>query len=185
MHDSMIFATGVVHESSKNCHLHAFQAELLDRIESARDGPDRRSRLGVVVGDHHCLIDLREASEIVSLMPITRVPLTRDWYLGLANVNGNLIGVTDLARFCGGEQQVRGKDSRVIIVSTVALAACGFLVSRVLGLKHTQEMALQENADGAAMLTAGRRYLDRSRQEWIELSLAAIANDACFLQVGL
>ncbi|MFZ1180165.1 MAG: chemotaxis protein CheW [Herbaspirillum sp.] len=176
----------MAHEQSKNGHLHAFQAELLDHIESAQAGPDRHnSRLGVVVGGHRCLIDLREASGIIDLIPINRVPLTRDWYLGLANVDGNLIGVIDLARFCGGEQQVRGKDSRVIVTSSVVPVACGFLVSRVLGLRHTQEMVLQENADGAAMLIAARRYLDRSRQEWAELSLAAIVDDTRFLQVGL
>lgn len=182
----MTASTGVVHEQSKSSHLHEFQAELLDRMVSARDGPDRRnSRLGVIIGDHHCLIDLREASGIVNLMPITRVPLTRDWYLGLTNVNGSLIGVIDLARFYGGEQQVCDKDSCVIIASSVVPVACGFLVSRVLGVRHTQEMALQENVDGAALLTAGRCYLDRSRQEWIELNLAAIVDDARFLQVGL
>jgi twitching motility protein PilI len=177
----------VTHEQAKNGHLHAFQAELLDRIESAQAGPDKHnSRLGVVVGGHHCLIDLREVSGIIDLMPIiNRVPLTRDWYLGLANVDGNLIGVVDLARFCGGEQQVRDKDSRVIVTSSVVPVACGFLVSRVLGLRHTQEMALQENAGGVAMRIAARPYLDHSRQEWAELSLTAIVDDTRFLQVGL
>ena len=172
----------------KSSRLREFQARLLDRIEAARDGIGMRdSRLGVVVGDRHYLLDLREASEIVNPMPVTKVPLTKDWYLGLANVRGNLIGVVDLDRFLGGELQASGKESRVIVVSGALSGTSGFLVSRVLGLRHLQEMSLLEDDGGgdASEIIKGKRYLDRNRQEWLEISLAAVIGEARFLQVGL
>ncbi len=172
----------------KSSRLREFQARLLDRIGEARDGIGMRdSRLGVVVGERHYLLDLREASEIVNPMPVTKVPLTKDWYLGLANVRGNLIGVVDLDRFFGGELQARSKDNRVIVVSAALSGTAGFVVSRVLGLRHLQEMSPQEDEDGGDVseIIKGKRYLDRSRQEWVEISLAAVINDARFLQVGL
>ena len=179
-------ATTLPPEQWKSSRLREFQARLLERMEAARDGSGMRdSRLGVVVGDRHCLLDLREASEITNLMQVTKVPLTKDWYLGLANVRGNLIGVVDLERFLGGEQQARGKESRVIVVSSALSGTSGFMVSRVLGLRHIQEMTLLQDMDDASEISTGKRYLDQNRQEWIEISLAAIIGDVRFLQVGL
>ncbi|EJL91808.1 chemotaxis signal transduction protein [Herbaspirillum sp. CF444] len=178
--------TNLPPEQWKSSRLRDFQARLLERMEAARDGSGMRDgRLGVVVGDRHCLLDLREASEIANFMPVTKVPLTKDWYLGLANVRGNLIGVVDLERYLGGEQQAWGKESRVIVVSTVLSGTSGFMVSRVLGLRHIQEMTLLHGMDDASEISTGKRYLDRNQQEWIEISLAAIIGDARFLQVGL
>lgn len=180
-------------EQWKNGRLHEFQARLLERMEAARDGTGMRdSRLGVVVGHRHCLLDLREASEIANVMPITKVPLTKDWYLGLANVRGNLIGVIDLPRFFGGEPQLRSKECRVIVVSAALFGTCGFMVSRVLGLRHIQEMtALVDGAQtspdligSVPALSVGKRYLDHEQQEWMEIRLAAIVGDSRFLQVG-
>src|SRR5450830_246251 len=175
-------------DAGKSSRLHEFQALLLDRMEAARGGASMRdSRLGVVVGELHCLLDLREASEIANLMPITKVPMTKDWYLGLANVRGNLVGVVDLVRFFGGQAQVPDKESRVIVVAAGLSGTSGFMVSRVLGLRHIEEMTALAPADdtGAGELGAGKRYLDRDGQEWCEISLAAIVGDARFLQVGL
>ena len=161
--------------------LHEFQARLLERMEAARDGSGMRdSRLGVMIGDRCCLLDLREAGEIVSLVAITKVPLSRDWYLGLANVRGNLIGVVDLDRFLGGPSQTIGKESRVLVVSAALSGNTGFLLSRVLGLRHIQEMAEQPSGD------CGRKcYLDGDLNEWVEISLAEIVDDPRFLQVGI
>jgi len=163
--------------------LHEFQARLLERMEAARDGSGMRdSRLGVMVGDRRCLLDLREAGEIVSMVAVTKVPLSRDWYLGLANVRGNLIGVVDLDRFWGGPLQTFGKESRVLVVSAALSGNTGFLLSRVLGLRHIQEMTEQQGSetDGGC-----KRYLDGDLNEWVEISLAEVVNDPRFLQVGI
>lgn len=175
-----------VAEQSKRGWLHEFQALLLERMEAARGGSGMRdSRLGVLVGERHCLLDLREASEIASLMPITKVPLTKDWYLGLANVRGNLVGVVDLARFLGDHAQRHGKENRVIVVAAGLSGTSGFMVSRVLGLRYIEEMRPQTNDASAADLGAGKCYLDHDHREWREISLAAIIGNARFLQVGL
>jgi twitching motility protein PilI len=161
--------------------LHEFQARLLERMEAARDGSGMRdSRLGVMIGDRRCLLDLREAGEIVNLVAMTKVPLSRDWYLGLANVRGNLIGVVDLDCFLGGPLQTPGKESRVLVVSAGLSGNTGFLLSRVLGLRHIQDMTEQQSGD-----CGRKRYLDGDLNEWVEISLAEIVDDPRFLQVGL
>jgi twitching motility protein PilI len=52
-----------------------------------------------MIGGRLCLLDLTQISEIVPLQTATPVPLTQDWYLGLANIRGHLTGVIDLARY--------------------------------------------------------------------------------------
>lgn len=165
--------------------LHEFQSRLLERISVARDNEGMLgNRLGVMIGNRRCLLDLRETEEIARLLPIFKVPLTKDWYLGLANVRGNLIGVVDLDCFLCGEKQMTGKHSRIIVVSSMLCAANGFLVSRVLGLHHLQTMALAQHEKGSAMFEAGI-YHDADGNEWTEISLARIVRDPRFLHVGL
>lgn len=179
-------AANVPQAQWKSSRLREFQARLLERMGAARDGSGMRdSRLGVIVGELHCLLDPREASEITRVMPVTKVPLTKDWYLGLANVRGNLVGVVDLQRFLGGPLQVPGKESRVIVVSAALSGTSALMVTQVLGLRHIQEMTLKEGAGDASEIITGKRYLDRDQQEWMEISLAAVIGDARFLQVGL
>ena len=59
-----------------------------------RHGSDKR-------GGNAPRVALEDAGEIVSPVPLARVPLTLPWYLGLANVRGLLVGVIDLARYLG------------------------------------------------------------------------------------
>jgi twitching motility protein PilI len=170
----------------KNRRLRDFQTQLLERMSAARSGMEtHEGRLGMIVNGRHCLVDLREAEEIIHLLPITTVPLTRDWYLGLANVRGNLISVVDLDRFCGAPSSVPGKHSRVIVLRSGQAGLCGLLVASVLGLRYPQKMALQESAADIPPWPCGRHYLDQDLCVWIEIRLSTFVDDARFMEVAL
>src|SRR3954447_26348291 len=86
--------------AGRRTRLREFQAQLVDRMQAARSGVDTRvNQLGVMIGQSRWLLNLQEAGEIVPASSITPVPLTRDWFLGLANIRGNLISVIDFGRF--------------------------------------------------------------------------------------
>lgn len=166
--------------------LHEFQARLLERMAAARDGVGMRdSRLGVMIGELRCLLDLREAGEIVPPMPITSVPLTKDWYLGLANIRGNLVGIVDLQRFHGGALQTWGKESRIVVFASALSASNALLVSRVLGLRHIGDMVLQEPEKHLSIPGATHAYLDQDKNEWVQIGLRPLLADPFFMQVGL
>src|SRR3972149_1323771 len=61
----------------------------------ARGGP------GGQAGGRLWLIRLDDAGEVLPLPEVTPVPLTRPWFLGLANIRGNLAGVVGFAAFMG------------------------------------------------------------------------------------
>lgn len=170
----------------RRTRLREFQAQLVERMQAVSSGAQTRaSQLSVMIGQSLWLLNLQEAGEIVSVGAITPVPLTRDWYLGLTNIRGNLISVIDLARFRGMPATPIDKECRIVAFAPTLGFNCGLLVSRVMGLRSVTEMQpLPEQRDDVAPWAA-QRYVDREDQAWTELNLSLIVQDPQFLHVGL
>lgn len=172
-------------QSNRRTRLREFQTQLVERMQAATSGAQANaSQLGVMIGDERCLFNLQQAGEIVSVGPITAVPLTQPWFLGLTNIRGNLVSVIDFALFRGGLPTAIEKESRVVAFAPSLSFNSGLLVSRVLGLRNVAEMESSPTGDSAAPWAA-RQYRDRESQIWTELDLSLITQDPRFLQVGL
>lgn len=171
---------------ARRTRLREFQTQLVERMQAVRSGAEAQaSMLGLLIGQTRWLLDLPEAGEIVAVGDITAVPLTKDWYLGLTNIRGNLTGVVDLARFRGMAPTAIDKESRIVAFSPSLAFNCGLLVSRVLGLRKTTEMDVQAGSGDAETPWSANRYIDRDAQVWHELKLSEIVKDPQFLHVGL
>lgn len=170
---------------ARRTRLREFQAQLVERMQTARSGAGVHTNLlGVMIGGNRWLLDLQSAGEIVSVGAITQVPLTQPWFLGLTNIRGNLISVIDFARFVGATPTPVDKDSRIIAFGSALAFNSGLLVSRVLGLRNVAEMQL--HADGGEHSEwSSRRYVDQESQVWTELDLSSVIQHPRFLQVGL
>jgi twitching motility protein PilI len=164
--------------AARRARLRQYQEQLLERMQAARTSSGARAhQLGVEIGGVRYLLDLVEAGEIVPLPPLAAVPLTQPWYLGLANIRGNLLGVVDLARYLDGEAAAAGAvptpGTRLVTFAPGLGFPCALLVAKVVGLRHAADMtpldACLRDADG---------------QEWTPLSLAALAREERFLQVA-
>jgi twitching motility protein PilI len=130
----------------------------------------------VAIGAERYLLELTQAGEIVplaALAALTAVPLTQPWYLGLANIRGNLVGVIDLARYLGLGETPAGADSRIVTFAAGLGFNCALLVGRVYGLRH-----------GGAMAAADGRLRDADGNDWCALDLAALVAQERFLHVG-
>jgi twitching motility protein PilI len=173
--------------------LREFQAGLAERLALARTTPSTQSRLALRIahGDaqKNYLIDLPEAGEIIAIPEVTSVPLTKPWYRGLANVRGGLVSVIDLGVYQNGVATNLDKDSRVLAFSPELKFNAGILVTRMLGLRGTGQ--LTERTDRSEEELAanphwiGRSFIDQDGVTWEELSLAALAADDRFLQIGI
>jgi twitching motility protein PilI len=163
--------------ATRSTRLRAYQDELQERMQAAQSGARLRvHQLGLAMGGRRWLLDLTEAGEIVAPGPLTPVPLTRPWYLGLANVRGALLGVIDLARYLGEEAGAEASASGPARLVTFAPSLgfnCALLVDQVYGLRQpgamTPEDGLLRDAEG---------------QAWRPLSLAALVREERFLHVG-
>lgn len=166
--------TGQSDGAGRRTRLRQYQVQLLERMQAARNNAGARvNQLGVMIGPERYLLDLTQVGEIVPVGAITVVPLTQPWYLGLANIRGNLISVIDLARYHQQSDTGTGSDSRIITFATGLGFNCGLLVSRVYGLRHA-----------AGMEASGDRLRDADANEWTPLDLAALVADTRFLHVG-
>ena len=160
--------------ANRRTRLRQYQVQLLERMQAARNNAGARvNQLGVMIGQERFLLDLTQVGEIVPVPSITVVPLTQPWYLGLANIRGNLISVIDLGRYSLNTDTAIGSDSRIITFANGLGFNCGLLVSRVYGLRHA-----------AGMEVSGDRLRDADANEWAPLDLAALVSDTRFLHVG-
>lgn len=169
--------------------LQAFQASLLERMEAASSEQSYTRRLAVLIGDVPCLVNLAEAGEIIPLSTldkVTRVPLTLPWYLGLANIRGNLVGIADLAMLAGAPPQVAAPASRVLVLSPTLAPNCGLLLASVMGVRQISDMKEISKASDGNLQMPGvmRHHKDSEGTEWQELSLVSLLSDDRFLHIG-
>jgi twitching motility protein PilI len=168
--------------------LRLFQQELATRLASKTTAQVESSRLGLSCAGERWLIRLADAAEVVAVPPLTAVPLTRPWFLGLANIRGNLYSVVDLARFLGREAVVPhgggGKSRLILFGSRAGDMNVGVVVQGVLGLRNIAELSPAPSvADAPAWY--GQRWNDTDGSTWQEFDLAQLAADPVFLRIGL
>jgi twitching motility protein PilI len=159
--------------------LREFQQNVLNRIQIQSSGgaASQISTLGVQVGGQNWLIQMSDISEVLPLPTLAPVPLTKPWFIGIANIRGNLYSITDLSAFSGVGETLRGQSNRVLLLAEKYAFNAGLLVSRVVGLRDssTWEKTTSE-------VEAGLR--DEQGQIWRILDVPGLLQDAEFLQIG-
>lgn len=165
--------------------LRQFQQELATRLAAKTAAQVESSRLGLACAGEQWLVRLSDAGEVIAVPPVTPVPHTRPWYLGVANVRGNLYGVIDFAGFLGQPPEpAAGAQSRLLLFGPRAgNLNAGIVVRRVLGLRNLAELAPAAPVEGARAWYA-QRWMDADGRAWQEIDLARLARDGAFLQVG-
>lgn len=113
------------------------------------EAPGLWRAIGFRVGERHFVSGIDEISEILmSPPPITSIPATRPWLLGVANVRGNLIALVDLKQFLFEQRtHVTGR-ARVLVVRQSG-GNVGLLVDELLGQRNLTD-ADRADAEGEA-----------------------------------
>lgn len=132
------------------------------------------------------LLDLPDGGEIVPfqpLAPLTPVPLTEAWFLGMANVRGNLYAVSDFAAFLGGPASRITPAARLLLVGSRYGSNAALLVERIVGLKAAEGFTplpapAARPAWEAGLLTA------KDGKTWKKLGVAALLADRRFMEIG-
>ena len=167
---------------AKQISLREFQQGLAQRLREAQTETEPTSRLAVQAGSGNWLLKLDDAGEMLPLPEFSGVPLTKTWYLGLANIRGVLASVVDLAAFMGGEHTARTPDCRLLLIAERFQSFSGLVITRMLGLKNVQTMQPAEK--GTEKSWVGAAYHDEDGRLWHELDMAALVAHDDFLQVG-
>jgi twitching motility protein PilI len=164
--------------------LRTFQQELADRLASKTAAQVESSRLGLATGGEQWLIRLADVGEVIAVPPLASVPHTQPWFLGVANVRGNLCSVIDFAGFLGRDATVLAAQNRLVLFGARAgdLRA-GLVVQSVLGLRNVGALAPAPAAAGAPVWH-DQRWVDADGGVWQEIDLVRLARDPAFLRVG-
>jgi twitching motility protein PilI len=169
--------------------LNEFQQNLASRMRDAVAAPVAGTVLGLRSGNRNWLMRLEDAGEILAVPDIVTVPLTQAWYLGLANVRGNLVSVIDFALWAEGRSTPRSAECRVLLLGDRFRCRAALLVQRLLGIKDPHQMLVQQqavvDARTAAAAWVGATYQDGGGETWTELDVSAMVRDDAFLQAAL
>ena len=168
---------------AKQISLREFQQGLAQRLREAQAEAEPTSRLGVQAGSGSWLLRLDDAGEMLPLPEISSVPLTRPWYLGLANIRGVLSSVVDFSAFAGGDTTARTPDCRLLLIAERFQSFSGLVISRMLGLKNVQSM--QPVQEGATRPWIAGAFRDDDGRLWHELDIGALVAHEDFLHVGV
>ena len=163
--------------------LREFQAHLAARLAGVGD-QRAAGFLGIQSGADYWLIALPDAGEIVSVPPLDNVPLTRPWFIGIANVRGNLYSVTDFSAFRGKEATPRNALSRLLLIGTRHGNNAALLVTRLLGLRNIDDLT-PAPADPAAAPWASAAYTDNEGRRWKMLDVRLLLDDERFMEIGV
>lgn len=163
---------------SKRLNLREFQQNLLDRMQEADSSGARVSTLGVEIAGKSWLVDMKDISEVLPLPAMTEVPHTKSWFLGVANVRGNLYGVIDMAAYGRGGEASGGINNRVLLVAERHAFNAALLVDRVLGLRDAQSWR-QNEVEGQV------EYQDEQGVLWYKLDVQGLLEQPEFLQIGV
>lgn len=169
---------------SKRLSLREFQEDLVRRFAEAQTG-DRRALLAVRAGHENWLLNLSDGGEILPVPPLASVPLTHDWFRGLANVRGTLFSVVDLSAFHRGPITPAGGAARLLLIGVRHGVNCALLISSALGLRNPDDFQPAATATGDERPWIQERLRDARDHEWLKLDVPKLLASRSFLQAGL
>lgn len=169
---------------SKRASLRDFQESLANRLKAAAGEAAPSARLSFEAGEGLWLLRLDGSGEVLTVPEISRVPLTKDWFLGVANVRGVLYGVSDFAAFAGGGASARGAENRLLLIGQPHGVNIALLVTRLAGLRNLGELEPLDGADGASPWALGA-WRDGEGRTWRELDCGKLLVQRDFLDVAL
>lgn len=116
----------------------SYQQRILDTrgdTQTERDEREEWTGLAFRLGAQTLITPMSDVDEIVDTPECARVPNTKFWFLGVGNVRGNLIPITDLYRFAYQKGDSNRGKTRVLTCG-VGESIAGIVVDEILGLRR-------------------------------------------------
>jgi len=162
----------------RDCRRHA--AGLPQKLEIKK----RWLGVGFRISDQLILSPLGEIQEILDYPLVTKLPNSKAWFHGIANVRGSLVPVIDLQAFLGLAPVTPGRRSKILRIGMGHVEA-GLLAPEIFGMKRFLE-------DDMHRLSANE-YPNMSRfmvskftadnDQWGVFSMRVLSEDPEFFQI--
>ena len=127
------------------------------------------------IGDYRLVCSVGSVQEFLPLPQITRVPGTKPFILGLANVHGDLVTIVDLGCYLHGKRSTLSMRTRVLS-ATLRGRPVGLMVDEVFGQRNfvagdADKPGLNE---GSPLEDLVRKQHRSGSDTWQELDLDAL-----------
>ena len=168
---------------AKTSNLREFQEAILLRLkEVATQGAAvSSSRLGVTVGGKRLLVNLNDVREVIPVPPVQSVPLTQPWFLGVANIRGNLYNITDLAQFLGMPPTAKSSNTRILLLNSETTTQAALVIGSLVGLRSIDTMKAKDSSTEEVFFNK-QTYEDAENNEWLEVDIDMLVKDKDFIQ---
>lgn len=164
-------------------------ADLARARKSGRRGGKEFDWQGVVfeIGGQRLVAPMGQVSEILTMPEYTSLPLVKSWMLGIANIRGRLLPLTDLSRFLQVPSQLSQMAQRKVIVIDHDNMFSGLLVDKVLGIEQfTQDQYRPEALESSspfAPYNHGKFFKDE--QDWYVFMPSLLAQDLQYTDAAI
>ena len=164
-------------------------ADLAKARMSGRQGGQGYDWRGVVfeIGGQRLVAPMGEVSEVLVMPEYTSIPLVQPWLLGIANVRGRLLPLTDLAKLLEVPSRLAQMSQRKVMVIDHSTIFSGLIVDQVLGIEQfTRGQYRAEALDDDspfAPYNHGKFYKDE--QDWFVFMPSLLAQDPRYIDAAI
>lgn len=164
-------------------------ADMAASRQRGYSGMQQAQWLGVVfeVAGQRLVAPIGEVSEVLSLPDLTKVPITQPWLLGIANVRGRLLALTDLAKFLTlPSSQLRQRLRKVLVIDQAEIFS-GLVVDSVLGIQQftsAQYLAESLPSDSAFAPYIHGKFV-KDGEDWFVFMPSLLAQDQRYIDAAL
>ncbi len=171
--------------------LRDLQARLAARLQTAQSEGMSVAWLAVTASGQNYLLPLGQAGEIFPFSNLQPVPYAKDWFLGVLNVRGSLLGVVDLAAFVamdGGRERpsptVQPSEFSVVTFNALLEVNCALQIESLVGLRGSDAFVSTAAPADNAPSYFGNQFVDVDGVAWQEINLRSLAQSPQFLSIS-
>lgn len=141
--------------------------------------------IGFITANQYFLSSITAVKEVLTTPPITALPDAAPWFLGVTNLRGHVLPVTDLEGFLFGSQHRITSTSRILVID-FEKTSIGFLVQQVLGIQRFAKKTLQTTIEDERMRDVKAHIEGKFVNElasWYILNLKSISQTGQFYHI--
>ncbi len=143
--------------------------------------------IGFELAGLRMVVSIAEVSEVLALPEYTSLPLVKPWLLGLANVRGRLLPLTDLSiLFNIKSQQISLNKKKVLVIDKDKLFS-GLLIDKLLGIQQFNESNYRNEpfAKNSPLLPCTHGKFIQDGEEWIVFMPSLLAHHKDYIDASI
>ena len=153
---------------------------------STENEVNRWSGIAFEIMGQYFVAPLGEVAEVIYPPKYTPVPNTQPWVLGLANIRGRLLSISDLSHYISGNKGQNVHTQKVMCISHNDQYV-GLVVDQVLGIQHFNKKSFfskHSNLD-INLQEYCRGYFHQHNQKWNVFLFSQLLKNPKYLNTSL